>query len=119
MQEESPTKRRYTAELIAIRNVLRRVDQEENLPIVTDLRSAIQALEKIYNRNPLVKQIQAKLADRSRKARACWVQSYVGVGGNERADAEAKASTTLDTIEMITIPRSDYKVCMKKKINNE
>ena len=59
----------YTAELIAIRNVLRRVDQEENLTIVTDSRSAIQALENIYTRNTLVKQIQAKLADRGRKAR--------------------------------------------------
>ena len=108
-----------TAELIVIRNVLSRVDQEDNLTIVTDSSSAIQALEKIYTRNPLVKQIQAKLADRGRKARVCWVPSHVGVGGNERADAEAKASTTGDTIEQIPIPRSDYKVCMKKKISNE
>ena len=56
----------YTAELIAMRNVLRRVNQEENSIIVTDSLSAMQALKKTLTRNPLVKQFQAKLADRCR-----------------------------------------------------
>ena len=83
------------------------------ITLITDSRSAIQALTQYNSANPLVKNIQHKLATFEKPIHLCWAPSHVGIRGNEEADNAAQnVILNFDVWEM-QIPRSDYKCYVK------
>ena len=83
----------FTAELWAIAIALERIGEqrETNYVIYTDSRSAVQSLQAVYTRNPLVLKIQQHIISMHTRKRItlCWVPSHVGIEGNEAADRAA------------------------------
>ena len=60
----------------------------------TDSKSAIEALQHYYPKNPLVQQIKYlfhKLYEDNINVELCWIPAHVGIVGNENADKAARA----------------------------
>ncbi|KAK3883722.1 hypothetical protein Pcinc_011979 [Petrolisthes cinctipes] len=86
----------FTAELSAILYALQVTFTlpQPSFTIFSDSCSALQALCNFNSTHPLVLAILewlVLLGRRGRKVTFCWVPAHVGVDGNERADALAKA----------------------------
>jgi ribonuclease HI len=87
--------------------------------IFSDSLSVIQAIASQKLLNPLVLEVVLKFhycVSSGTHVSLCWVPSHIGIKGNERADAAAKAALTLD-IAFVKIPHSDVKPCIDKYIN--
>ena len=102
----------FTAELCAIFLALTRISEldDSSFTIYSDSRSALQALEKLYTRHPLVLKIQRFLAglhSRRKDISLCWVPSHVGLPGNERADRVAKRASLLPPSGALSLPLQD------------
>ena len=107
----------FTAELLAILQAVKqaRTDYTESVTIITDSKSSIQAITKLYQSNPIVNQIKNEIYDSKKSVKLCWVPSHIGVGGNEEADLKAREATCHPDITQIPLPRSDLKCYIKKK----
>ncbi|KAK4328568.1 hypothetical protein Pmani_001044 [Petrolisthes manimaculis] len=86
----------FTAELSAILYAIQVIFTlpQPSFTIYSDSCSALQALCNFNSPHPLVLAILewlVLLGRRGRKVTFCWVPAHVGVDGNERADALAKA----------------------------
>ena len=107
----------FTAELLAVLFSLKFIFNSnsscKNYTIFTDSLSALSSLRKSFPSNNLVQEIQDWLAlsyiHRKIKVEFCWVPSHVGIDGNERADAAAKAATISRPSTSIKIPLPDIK----------
>ena len=84
----------FTAELNGIKEAITRHlgTQKETITILTDSKSSVQAISKIYSRHFIVQQIQEIIKSSSKSFALCWVPSHTGVEGNERADTLARAA---------------------------
>ena len=84
----------FTAELNGIKEAITRHlgTQRETITILTDSKSSVQAISKIYSRHHVVQQIQEIIKSSSKSFALCWVPSHTGVEGNERADTLARAA---------------------------
>ena len=107
----------FTAELLAI---LEAVEQSQRMvgeitTIITDSKSSIQAINRLYHDNPIVQEIKKAIRNSNKDVKLCWVPSHVGVPGNENADSSAREATTSPTIHRTPLPRSDIKCNIKQK----
>ena len=89
----------FSAELVAILLALQHVQSSSanRWVIVTDSKSALQAIEGQKWQNPLIRNIldvYENLHERNDIV-FCWVPSHVGIKGNELADRHAKLALTL------------------------
>jgi ribonuclease HI len=85
----------YSAEATAIYDAGKEelIDWEKHL-ILTDSLSTILAIQN-NNKNPLIQKITKQLHDGGGNLRLKWIPGHSGIEGNEEADQEAKAATTL------------------------
>ena len=110
----------YTAELVALKYALDLVKDtnERSTTIFSDSRSALEAIQDFYPRNPIVREIQKKTDKLIRKGKAvtfCWIPAHVGVPGNEKADKAAKEAIKSNQARD-RIPIKDYHPSLKKMI---
>ena len=115
----------FTAELTAIRNVLRLIDNNDRIrfTIFSDSKSALQAIRKYNNNHPLVIEILTwliRLHSRHKSVTFCWVPAHVGVAGNEKADTLAKRAITEGIIQGgATLYYKDYDSTFKRVIKRK
>lgn len=112
----------YTAELVAIQEALRYVENNDmvNALICSDSLSALEAISNLYPSHPLVQQVQTQLAtlrDLSIRVEFCWVPGHVGIVGNELADTEAKSAVCRDQQDLFYVPIPDLKAHYKSLKN--
>ena len=55
---------------------------EENILIATGSKSSIQAIRKLYPRNPIFQKIQKAIRNNNKIFTICWVPSHIGIHGN-------------------------------------
>ena len=106
----------FTAELYAINDSLEHHkynNPNSEMLICSDSRSAIVAIGKLYNKHPLIQKIQ-QMCGEDVKVTLCWVPSHVGVKQNEQVDEAARAVID-NNMTYQNIPKTDYKVHIKKK----
>ena len=106
----------FTAELRAIDCALHQIQSlhSNNFIIVSDSRSALQALQGDDLQNPMIMSLKEKLhlirTETDKVIKFMWVPSHTGIKGNEVADTKAKeAATKLHVAPNQTVPYSDFK----------
>nr|CAI5864036.1 unnamed protein product [Callosobruchus analis] len=92
--------------------------------IVSDSLSALEAIEQIYPRHPILVDIKEKLENihRTRKnIKFLWVPSHTGIRGNEEADSAAVTLTTEShsATHYTTIPQTDHKITIRQYTNTK
>ena len=110
----------YSAELLAIRDAIDyaiNTIRIGNITILTDSRSAIQAISSPFSPNPIVQKIQDLIIDSSLTFCFCWTPSHIGIPGNEQVDILAKESINLQ-LTPLSLPRSDHKCHIKNILRN-
>jgi len=103
----------FSAEAKAILLALTYIEGYESnrFVIFSDSLSCLQAIHSSMWTSPLIREILEKchlLSLCQKEILFCWIPSHVGIPGNERADAAAKAALSLPTSEL-GIPHTDYK----------
>lgn len=108
----------YTAELLAIMEAINLSSNEpfDNITIVTDSKSSIQAIASLNYQHPIVNSIRHSIITGQKRITLCWVPSHVGVLGNERADELARNSIGTLPISHVSLPRSDIKCDIKRRL---
>ena len=109
----------YTAELMAIRDAVTYADSHANaasVTIVSDSRSALQAISSLSTTHPVVNTIRDLLILSDKRYFLCWVPSHVGVPGNEQADQLARTAIDVLPVSHFSLPRSDIKFFIKRSI---
>lgn len=107
----------FTAELTAIYYcvIATKSIVNETIVVLTDSKSSIQAIQSVYNKNPLIATIRSDMAASTSRYCLCWVPSHVGIKGNETADMIAK-NHTKDTRPMANrLLQSDVKNYIKQQ----
>ena len=94
-------------ELIAIKEALKHSiqNQNENITIHTDCKSAMQALQqlKVKENKSLISDIQQLLYQHKlahRQVTINWIPSHIGIPGNEKADELAKYTKYIDHVQI-------------------
>lgn len=97
----------FQAELMAIRTAIQTAPEltGDRIHIVTDSLSSLLAILNVSNRDDLVKQVQICLAAKRQQISLIFIHSHVGVKGNERADAAARAATEHNAIDSVETDR--------------
>jgi ribonuclease HI len=103
----------FSAELHGILVALEFIDRHEcgRFVIFSDSLSCLQAIYNAKWSNPLICDILEKchfLSLSGKDVHFCWVPSHVGISGNDRADAEAKAALQLPVSDC-KVPHTDLK----------
>ena len=113
-----PTSSIYTAELLAIRDAVAFANGGafRNVTIVSDSKSAIQAISSLYTQHPIVNCIRDLIIQSDKSFTLCWVPSHVGIPGNEEADRAAASAVCDLPISQASLPRSDYKVSIRNLV---
>ena len=112
----------FTAELEAILLALKIVYQrgEENVLIVSDSMSALQAVSSMKISHPILADIHdehTRLVNEGSHIVFMWAPSHMGIRGNTAADAAAKDALGLSSPDGY-IPYSDLKYLVGKYVNN-
>jgi len=74
--------------------------------------SCLQAIDQHKWDNPIILQILERIhriQEGHKTIKFCWIPSHIGIGGNERADAAAKAALRLDITPDASIPYTDLR----------
>ena len=80
-----------------------------------DSKSSIQAIQKLYPTNPIIKKKRQKLIRNNNKTfTVCWVPSHIGINGNEAADILAVQATAQALNAQFELTISDFKAYIKK-----
>jgi ribonuclease HI len=84
----------FTAELFAI---LKSIEKSlsisnEHFIIFSDSLSALQAIDNIYSKNPIVQRIHESIRNSQNYYVFFWIPSHMGIGQNEQVDSLAKSS---------------------------
>jgi kelch-like protein 2/3 len=103
----------YSAESHAVLLALEFIEvyDSNRFVIFSDSLSCLQAIQNRKWSSPLICSILEKchiLATTGKEIHFCWIPSHVGITGNERADAEAKAALQFPVSDC-KIPHSDFK----------
>ena len=115
----------YTAELLAIKDAtIRAISTNANKALIlTDSLSAIDAINKIKNKHPIISQIKNIIQDSQTNITICWTPAHTGIQGNETAEKLAKEAISTENITNISLPRNDiqanFKAIIKKQWQNE
>ena len=111
----------FTAELFAILDAVKtgKSLSPQTTIIITDSKSSIQALNKPFSKNSLVKTIQNEAYESTKEFLLCWVPSHIGVTGNEIADKLARGTTTSTEVLQSSLPRNDLDASIKRKTKAE
>ena len=89
----------FTAKLRAICDTLKLINDNPNcnFTVLTDSRSALQAIEINNSDHAISSNIRdwlIQLQSHHKTIHLCWVSSHIDIAGNERADQEARAPIT-------------------------
>jgi len=87
---------------------------EQDILILTDSRSSIQAKEKSYPTNTLVREIQNNIRNSDKNFIFCWVPSHIGIHSNEEADKLAVQATIRPIVPQYQYTRSDAKAYIRR-----
>lgn len=104
----------FTAELTAVVSALGLVFQssDTNFVIYSDSKSTLEAIKIFNSFHPLIQKAQEwlfRIHCVRKSVSFCWVPSHVGIHGNEMADKEAKAASTLSETTFRKVPHTDLK----------
>ena len=111
----------YTAELLAIKDTLEYASVQQEIHscvIVTDSRSAIQAIHSLDTKHPVVNHIRDIIITVRFHISLCWAPSHVGIPGNERVNALAWEAAETLPITPLKIPRSDFRSYIRSCLGN-
>ena len=102
----------YTAELYALWLALTYVLQQDcwHFTIYTDSRSALQGVQQLYSKNPLVTYVQQQLErahTEGKTVHLCWIPSHCGIYGNDLADTAATNAYLQNSQMDIYVPFQD------------
>ena len=114
----------YTAELSAINRALALVHRtnKKNFVIYSDSKSALESLNSCNPSHPLVLKAREwlfRISCRHKIVSFCWVPAHVGIGGNEKADQEAKKVCKQRTLDVQKVPYFDMKLPIRKYIRGK
>ena len=103
----------FTAEVWAIIKALEQIKDSvaSKYIIFTDSLSCLQALQYMKLEHPLIGMVLRKcvyLNFANKHITFCWVPSYVGIRGNEKADSAAKFVWNLPRVK-VGVPNTDFK----------
>lgn len=88
----------YTGETLAILEALKvAIKTPRDTIIFTDSLSAIQGIQQLYPRDPILQQIKSQISkfhQLDKTIEFTWIPSHIGIPGNEKADSIARAATT-------------------------
>ena len=112
----------FSAEAKAILIALEFIESHESdrFVIFSDSLSCLQAIHGAKWLSPLIRDILEKchfLSLYGKEVHLCWIPGHVGIAGNERADAAAKAALQL-AISDIRLPHTDYKRMVNSYFTN-
>ena len=113
----------FTAESFAILVALKEIAfyPGENFVILSDSTSVLQAIEHFNTTQPIVLEILEwiyLIKNRGCNISLCWSPAHVGIQGNERADALAKAASGNINVVRCPLPASDMFSVIKLAITN-
>jgi kelch-like protein 2/3 len=80
--------------------------------IFSDSMSCLQAITHQNYQNPAILEILERchqLSTANKEISFCWIPSHIGIPGNEKADAVAKAALKIPVSDNILIPYTDFK----------
>ena len=82
----------FTAELATLQDCIDMCHDTHypTITFITDSHSAIQAQTQYNSANPLMQNIQHKIATFEKSVHLSWAPSHVGIRGNEEADNAAQ-----------------------------
>ena len=110
----------FTAELLALEKAITSIEgtNHNEIVILSDCRSAIQLVNKMYTKHPIAASIQSALILYSAQGitiKFCWIPSHIGIRENEEADRMAReAANSNAMIAVNEIPHKDYYPHIKK-----
>ena len=101
----------FTAEVRVLELALKEINRckENEHIIISDSKSALQAIQDIWTTNPVVRRV-LELHTKIRKTKDvifCWVPSHVGIRGNEAADQASKAALA-SPVSNSMVPAADW-----------
>ena len=115
----------YTAELYAIFRALRHLEVRGApgpFAIFSDSMSALKVIQTFNCAHPLVQKIQSlllRLTSAGGGVRFVWIPGHVGIIGNERADAAAKAAAEKASVDMSLVHVNDLQAYFKRAVQQE
>lgn len=109
----------FTAEALAILKAVKYAEnQKSKFIICTDSLSSIQAICNTNYDSQLINEIRNCLIKSSNKINLLWVTSYVGILGNELADAAASEAKNRPLFKYSTWENNDIRNVISSFINN-
>ena len=101
----------FCAILMAVHQTRRSAAQ--TVTIVTDSRSSIQAIRKLYPINTIINRIHAKMLKSGKQYGLCWVPSHIGIAKNDQADCLARSAVSADA------PSSNQNLMRKRSLRKK
>lgn len=98
----------FTGELLAIFKAITSAENGQDSSVIySDSLSALKAILNTNNDDHLVTSIRRKLYENIGRISLYWIPGHVGIGGNERADREAKLAARSPLI-VLQLPSQNH-----------